>query len=184
MSRYSGAFSKFSFENQRVPADESVFVELWSLVIVTWVSFSAFVGSLALGMTWLASPLPGYLCDRVGCRIANFIRGTLCVTCLVLTSFSHSLNLMYFTHSLVFGLGICFIYNCSYLVIAQYFKGKLSMATGIVALAGGKCGCPIHRSIASSGRPLGLGYHREAFWAPCCLTSTWMTLIILCRAVL
>ena len=94
--------------------------------------FLAFVGSLALGMTWLASPLPGYLCDRVGCRITNFIGGTLCVTGLVLTSFSQGHNLMYFTHSLVFGFGVCFIYNCSYLVIAQYFKENLSMATGIV----------------------------------------------------
>ena len=85
-------------------------------------------------MTWLASPLPGYLCDRVGCRVTNFIGGTLCVTGLVLTSFSHSLNLMYFTHTLVFGFGVCFIYNCSYLVIAQNFKENLSMATGIVAL--------------------------------------------------
>ena len=97
-------------------------------------SFSALVGSLALGMTWFASPLPGYLSDRFGCRITNFIGGTLCVTGLAVTSFSGSLNFMYFTHSLVFGLGVCFIYNCSYLVTAQYFKEKLSMATGIVAL--------------------------------------------------
>ena len=97
-------------------------------------SFSALVGSLALGMTWFASPLPGYLSDRFGCRITNFIGGALCVTGLAVTSFSGSLNLMYFTHCLVFGLGVCFIYNCSYLVIAQYFKEKLSMATGIIAL--------------------------------------------------
>ena len=97
-------------------------------------SFSALVGSLALGMTWFASPLPGYLSDRFGCRITNFIGGALCVTGLAMASFSHNLNLMYFTHSLVFGLGVCFVYNCSYLVTAQYFKEKLSMATGIVAL--------------------------------------------------
>ena len=97
-------------------------------------SFSALVGSIALGMTWFASPLPGYLSDRFGCRITNFIGGALCVTGLAMASFSHNLNLMYFTHSLVFGLGVCFIYNCSYLVTAQYFKEKLSMATGIVAL--------------------------------------------------
>ena len=41
---------------------------------------------------------------------------------------------MYVTHGLIIGLGICFIYNSCYLVIAQYFKKKLSMATGIVAL--------------------------------------------------
>ena len=41
---------------------------------------------------------------------------------------------MYVTHGLIIGLGICFIYNSCYLVIAQYFKKKLSLATGIVAL--------------------------------------------------
>ena len=97
-------------------------------------SFSALVGSLALGMTWFASPLPGYLSDRFGCRITNFIGGALCVTGLAMTSFSPSLNLMYFTHSLVFGLGVCFICSCGFLVTAQYFKEKFSMATGIVTL--------------------------------------------------
>ena len=97
-------------------------------------SFSALVGSLALGMTWFASPLPGYLSDRFGCRITNFIGGALCVTGLAMTSFSRSLNLMYFTHSLVFGLGVCFICSCGFLVTAQYFKEKFSMATGIVTL--------------------------------------------------
>ena len=38
------------------------------------------------------------------------------------------------THGLIIGLGICFLYNSCYLVIAQYFKKRLSMANGIVAL--------------------------------------------------
>lgn len=41
---------------------------------------------------------------------------------------------MYFTHSLFFGLRTCFVYNSHYLVIPQYFKEKLSTATGIVAM--------------------------------------------------
>ena len=97
-------------------------------------SFSALVGSAALGMTWFASPLPGYLCDRFGCRITNFVGGLLCMTGLVSTSFAQSLTLMYFTYSLMLGLGTCFIYNSCFLVAAQYFKEKLSVATGIVAL--------------------------------------------------
>ena len=56
------------------------------------------------------------------------------MTGLVVSSFAKSLTHMYFTHGLIIGLGICFIYNSCYLVIAQYFKKKLSMATGIVAL--------------------------------------------------
>ena len=96
--------------------------------------FSAGLGSLTLGMAWLASPLPGYLCDRLGCRITNSLGAALCMTGLVVSSFAKSLTHMYVTHGLIIGLGICFIYNSCYLVIAQYFKKKLSLATGIVAL--------------------------------------------------
>ena len=56
------------------------------------------------------------------------------MTGLVVSSFAKSLTHMYVTHGLIIGLGICFIYNSCYLVIAQYFKKRLSMATGIVAL--------------------------------------------------
>ena len=96
--------------------------------------FSAFVGSATLGMLWFASPLAGYLCDRFGCRIATFFGGVLCMTGLISTSFLQSLTPMYFTYSLVLGLGACFIVNSSFLVIGQYFQEKLSMATGIVSL--------------------------------------------------
>ena len=98
------------------------------------VPIPALVGSAALGMLWFASPLAGYLCDRFGCRITPFLGGLLCITGLVWTSFTQSLTLMYLTHSLVLGLGACFIYNSCYLVIGQYFKEKLSIATGVVAL--------------------------------------------------
>lgn len=85
-------------------------------------------------MLWFASPLAGYLCDRFGCRLTTLLGGLLCMVSLVATSFVQSLNLMYITHSLVLGLGACFIYNSCYLVIGQYFHQKLSTATGIVAL--------------------------------------------------
>ena len=99
-------------------------------------SFSALVGSATLGMLWFASPLAGYLCDRFGCRIAAFFGGVLCITGLISTSFLQSLTPMYFTFSLVLGLGACLIMNSCYLVIGQHFQEKLPMATGIVALGG------------------------------------------------
>ncbi|XP_068731027.1 monocarboxylate transporter 10-like [Montipora capricornis] len=95
---------------------------------------AAFVGSATLGMVWFASPLAGYLCDRFSCRITTFLGGLLCASGLVTTSFVQSLTHMYFTYSLILGLGACFIYNACYLVIGQYFEKKLSTATGIVAL--------------------------------------------------
>ena len=41
---------------------------------------------------------------------------------------------MYFTYSALYGLGTCFIYNPCFLVIANYFTEKLSVATGVVSL--------------------------------------------------
>ena len=96
--------------------------------------FSAFVGSIGLGMVWFASPLAGYLCDRFGCRITCFLGGTLCIAGLVSTSFVQNFTVMYFTYSALYGLGTCFIYNPCFLVIAKYFTDKLSVATGVVSL--------------------------------------------------
>ena len=85
-------------------------------------------------MTWFGSPLAGYFCDRFGCRVTAILGGVLSMMGLVSTSFVQSLTQMYFTHSLVFGLGSSFIYNSGYLAIGQYFKKRLSIATGIVAV--------------------------------------------------
>ena len=85
-------------------------------------------------MLSFASPQAGYLCDRFGCRITTCFGGLLCITGLISTSFLQSLTPMYFTYSLVFSLGTCFIFNSCFLVIGQYFEEKLSTATGIVAL--------------------------------------------------
>ena len=96
--------------------------------------FSAFVGSICLGMVWFASPLAGYLCDRIGCRTTCFLGSTLCISGLVWTSYVHSLTMMYLTYSALYGLGTCLIYNPCFLVIAKYFTDKLSVATGVVSL--------------------------------------------------
>lgn len=98
---------------------------------------TAGLGSLALSLTFFLTPLPGYISDRFGCRITNFVGATLCMTGLVTSSFVQSLTLMFLTHGLLMGLGISFIYSSCFLVIAKYFKEKLSVATGIVALGAG-----------------------------------------------
>lgn len=97
-------------------------------------SFSAFIGSIGLGMVWFASPLAGYLCDRFGCRITCILGSALCIVGLLSTSFAQSFTHMYITYSGVYGLGTCLIYNPCFLVIAKYFTEKLSVATGVVSL--------------------------------------------------
>ena len=100
-------------------------------------------------MVWFASPLAGYLCDRFSCRITTFLGGLLCASGLVTTSFVQSLTHMYFTYSLILGLGACFIYNACYLVIGQYFEKKTVHSYRHCSI-GGKLGRSIHRTVASN----------------------------------
>ena len=86
---------------------------------------------------FFVAPLPGYISDRFGCRITNSVGAMLCMTGLVTSSFAQSLTLMFLTHGLLMGLGISFIYSSCFLVIAKYFKEKLSVVTGIVSLGAG-----------------------------------------------
>ncbi|RMX40740.1 hypothetical protein pdam_00015936 [Pocillopora damicornis] len=104
------------------------------LISVKIIFLTAWVGSIGLAMVWFASLLAGYLCDHFGCRITCFMGGLLCIAGLVATSFANSLTLMYFTYSLVYGLGACFIFNSYYLAVGKYFDKKLSVAVGITAL--------------------------------------------------
>ena len=119
----------------RFPRIDVLRVKAYFQVLITvFFSFSAFVGSICLGMVWFASPLAGYLCDRFGCRITCLLGSTLCIAGLVSTSYVKSLTVMYFTYSALYGLGTCFIYNPCFLVIATYFTEKLSVATGVVSV--------------------------------------------------
>ena len=98
--------------------------------------FSAGLGSLTLSLIVFLTPLSGYICDRFGYRITNSVGAMLCITGLVTSSFAQSLPVMFLTHGLLMGLGMSFIYSSCFLVIAKYFKEKLSVATAIVALGG------------------------------------------------
>ena len=112
----------------------------WKIAFVHWLSetflFSAFVGSIGLGMVWFASSLAGYLCDRFGCRVTCFSGSTLCIVGLVSSSFVQSLTTLYFTYSALYGLGACLIFNPCILVLGKCFTDKLSTATGVVSLGG------------------------------------------------
>ena len=122
---------------KRYPADFVLVLKLlkWmELISVKIIFLTAWVGSIGLAMVWFASLLAGYLCDHFGCRITCFMGGLLCIAGLVATSFANSLTLMYFTYSLVYGLGACFIFNSYYLAVGKYFDKKLSVAVGITAL--------------------------------------------------
>ncbi|XP_032234187.2 monocarboxylate transporter 4 [Nematostella vectensis] len=98
---------------------------------------TALVGSLAIAMTFTATLLAGRLIDRYGRRIVSFAGGLTCALGLTLTSFAHSINMLYCYYSLTFGLGCSLLFTSAYLVIPKHFNTRRALAIGIVSSGGG-----------------------------------------------
>ena len=92
---------------------------------------TAWVGSIPFSLAFLASPIAALVCARIGCRWTVVIGGLMCGLGLVISSFSSSLLMMYFTYSSLFGLGTAVLHIPSLLIVQRYFHKRRSFATGI-----------------------------------------------------
>ena len=90
--------------------------------------FSAWVGSIAIGLNSLLAPVSGSLCDRFGCRAVTICGSLICCVALVASSFVTHLELLYFTYGILFGVGANFSYTTSFLVVSKYFTKWRSLA--------------------------------------------------------
>ncbi|EDO43045.1 predicted protein, partial [Nematostella vectensis] len=82
---------------------------------------TGWLGSIAVTMTFLPTPLAGIVCGRLGCRLTSMMGAVTCALGLVLTSFCESLLLMYLTYGFLFGLGACFIHTGCVFAVTMYF---------------------------------------------------------------
>ena len=74
---------------------------------------------------------------KFGCRITALVGGGLCVVSLVTSSFVEQLDVLFFTYSLLFGLGSSCIFSAGLVVISQYFNQRQSLATGLLTAGHG-----------------------------------------------
>ena len=101
---------------------------------MTLLPFSAWIGSFALSLTLFAAPLVGRLSQKFSCRLGVFIGGLLYITGLAATSFVNDIAVMFFTFSVLTGLGSSFCRTSCFLIVAKYFNKKRSFATGSVTM--------------------------------------------------
>lgn len=95
-------------------------------------SFTALVGSLALGVTFFLSPVSGILTDKIGLRRTTFLGGVLMTAGMILSSmFYHNVQLLYLTYGVMFGLGAALAYTPTIAIMGHYFKRYLGIASGI-----------------------------------------------------
>jgi len=97
---------------------------------------SVWIGSLAIALTFLLGPLASVLCKAITCRFTAIAGGLTCAVGLILTSYSQSFGLMFFTVSFLYGLGASMIFTASLLITAKNFRRFQYLAVGIVSLGG------------------------------------------------
>lgn len=94
---------------------------------------TAWIGSLAIGITYMAGPISTSLCYRWGCRVVMCLGSAIFLASMLITSFAPQLSVMYLTYGVLFGFGASCCYFSSFYVLIIYFNKYLALANGIAA---------------------------------------------------
>lgn len=94
---------------------------------------TAWVGSLFMSVPLLAGPIMSNLVDKYGCQKMTMLAGIFGCAGFVLSSMSHSVEILFFTFGIISGLGLGVIYVSAVVSIAFWFESKRTFATGIGA---------------------------------------------------
>ena len=105
--------------------------------------FIAWVASLASSTMYLFAALATSLAERYGSRIVVIIGSFVSASGLLASSFVTTLQPLYATYGVVWGLGSSLGLFPSIVILTQYFKRRLALASGI-ALAGAACGTLVY----------------------------------------
>jgi len=95
-------------------------------------SKASLVGSLAIGSTFLFSPVAGIVTDKIGIRWTTFVGGAVASGGMLLSSFSNSVEFLYLTYGILFGVGASMAYTPSLVILGHYFKKYLGVVNGFV----------------------------------------------------
>ena len=98
---------------------------------------TAWIGSLAMGLTYMAAPIATSLCDRWGCRVVMCLGSVMYMAAMLVTSFVPHMSLMYLTYGVLIGFASSCCYFSSFYMLALYFNKHLALANGIAAAGGG-----------------------------------------------
>ncbi|XP_022793943.1 monocarboxylate transporter 12-like [Stylophora pistillata] len=98
---------------------------------------TAWVGSLAIAIIFFAGHASGALISKFGCRVTALLGAFLCALSLGVSSLAKNILVLYFTYSVLYGLGTSFVFSSSINIISKYFKKRRSLAMGILTCGQG-----------------------------------------------
>ncbi|XP_063953363.1 monocarboxylate transporter 12-like [Lytechinus pictus] len=101
---------------------------------------AGWVGSVAIGISCLSSPIANPLIELFGNRVVIVIGIILCFSSVILTSFMPVLEAMYFTFSILYGLGAGFQLMSSTNLALQYFPALNSTRSVSIIMSGANIG--------------------------------------------
>ncbi|KAG8227514.1 hypothetical protein J437_LFUL002403 [Ladona fulva] len=94
---------------------------------------AALVGSLTIGCTFAFSPVAGVLTDHFGIRPTAIGGGFLAAIGMLASSFlCQSVEALYFSYGVLFGVGSSLAYTPSLAVLPLHFNRRLGLANGLV----------------------------------------------------
>jgi len=94
---------------------------------------ASLVASLAIGTTFLLSPISSILVDKFGIRKTAFTGGFIATLGMFLSSFAvERIEWLYLTYGIMFGGGSSLTYTPSLVILGHYFKRHMGMVNGFV----------------------------------------------------
>lgn len=98
---------------------------------------TAWVGSLFMAMPLLSGPIASFMTDRFGCRKMTILGAILSSVGFLLSSFTDSMLMLYFTFGVLAGFGLSLCYVAAVVIVAYYFDKRRSFATGLSVCGSG-----------------------------------------------
>lgn len=135
-------------------------------------SKTAWIGSLFMAVPLLSGPIMSALVDRYGCRNMTIVGGLISGLGFILSVFSNTIEVMYFTFGVIAGLGLGLCYVTAVVSIAFWFDKKRTLAVGL-----GACGTGIGTFVYA---PMTAYFIQEYGWRGTCLllAGTFFNMIV------
>ncbi|ESO89208.1 hypothetical protein LOTGIDRAFT_83181, partial [Lottia gigantea] len=93
---------------------------------------SAWVGSIAYGLSMFVGPVTGLTMKRFGHKFAMVLGGFLCSISLCASSFVQGIDQLFFTFSFIYGVGACMSITPTMTLGQDYFDKYLGVSVGIM----------------------------------------------------
>ncbi|KAM4776728.1 LOW QUALITY PROTEIN: monocarboxylate transporter 9-like [Cyanocitta cristata] len=107
---------------------------------------TAWVGSLANGIGWLASPVCSICVSSFGARPVAIFSGFMVAGGLMMSSFAPNIYFLYDSYGILVGLGCGLLYTATVTIMCQYFDKRRGLALGLIS-TGSSVGLFIHAAL-------------------------------------